>query len=177
MKNLYLIRVKQEYIKYLKSFDANVQDNANEKKNKPYLGVLLQKEEQRYFVPLSSPKRKHQKFIEMERMGKIPIDVFLIKERNNTEKIIGVLNINNMIPITDEVIEYFNIKEDKDYGLLQKEHIYCIKNQTEIIKRANKVYDLVTKHNKSSLIKRSCNFKLLEIKSKEYINDGSTRKS
>ena len=73
-----------------------------------------------------------------------------------------------MIPVIDEVIEYFNIKEDRDYSLLQKEYIYCIKNQCHIIKKANKIYDLVTKHNKISLIKRSCNFKLLEMKSKEY---------
>ena len=73
-----------------------------------------------------------------------------------------------MIPVTDDVIEYFNIKEDKDYSLLKKEYIYCIKNQNEIIKRANKIYDLVTKHNKLSLIKRSCNFKLLEEKCEKF---------
>ena len=60
MKNLYLIRVNQEYIKFLRKFDNHVQDNSNEKNNKPYLGVLLEKDEQKYFVPLSSPKEKHK---------------------------------------------------------------------------------------------------------------------
>lgn len=169
MKNLYLIRVKQEYIKYLKQFDSNVQDNSNEKKNKPYLGVLLQRGEQKYFVPLSSPKVKHNKFIDLEIQNKLPIDIFLIKEMKNN-KLIGILNINNMIPVIDEVIEYFNIKEDKDFSLLQKEYVYCIKQQQAIIKKANIVYDLVTKHNKKSLIKRSCNFKLLEEKCMLYTN-------
>ena len=163
MKNLYLVRVNQEYIKYLKKFDQNVQDNSDKKKNKPYLGVLIEKEEQKYFVPLSSPKEKHQKFIELDKEHQLPI-----KELYNAKKIIGVLNINNMIPVKEEVIEYFNIKEDKDYSLLQKEYIYCIKKQEEIIKKATKVYDLVTKHNKILLMKRSCNFKLLELKSKKY---------
>ena len=167
MKNLYLIRVKQNYIKYLKTFDKNVQDNANEKSNKPFLGVLLQRENQKYFVPLSSPKEKHLKFIELEKENRLPIDVFLIKELRS-DKLIGILNINNMIPVRDNVIETFNMKKDKDYTLLQKEYLYCIKNQKNIIKKANIVYDLVTKHNKKSLIKRSCNFRLLEEKCKEY---------
>jgi len=167
VKNLYLIRVKQDYIKYLKQFDNNVQDNFDNKQNKPYLGVLLQKDEKKYFVPLSSPKEKHVRFIKLEEQNKLPIDIFLIKE-TKSNKLIGVLNINNMIPVIDEVIDYFNIKEDKDYGLLQKEYIFCIKNQKMIIKRANIVYDLVTKHNKKALIKRSCNFKLLEEKSILY---------
>ena len=169
MKNLYLIRVKQEYIKYLKQFDSNVQDNSNQKKNKPYLGVLLQRGEQKYFVPLSSPKAKHEKFIELDLQNKLPIDVFLIKEIKSN-KLIGILNINNMIPVIDEVIECFNIKLDKDFSLLQKEYIYCIKNQQSIVKKANTVYDLVTKHKKKSLIRRSCNFKLLEEKSALYKN-------
>ena len=76
MKNLYLIRVRQDYIEYLKKFDSNVQDNLNERKNKPFLGVLLEREEQKYFVPLSSPKEKHQKFMELEKEGRLPIDIF-----------------------------------------------------------------------------------------------------
>ncbi len=170
MKNLYLIRVNEKYVEYLKKFDNKVQDNLNEKRNKPYLGVLLERENKKYFVPLSSPKIKHQKFIELEKENELPIDIFLIKELDDNNKLIGVLNLNNMIPVTDDVIEYFNIREDKDYSLLKKEYIYCIKNQNEIIKRANKIYDLVTKHNKLSLIKRSCNFKLLEAKSEEFKN-------
>lgn len=168
MKNLYLIRVNENYVKCLKQYDSKVQDNLNEKKNKPYLGVLLEREDKKYFVPLSSPKRKHQKFIELEKENKLTIDIFLIKEPDDNNKLIGVLNLNNMIPITDDVIEYFNIREEKDYSLLKKEYIYCIKNQDEIIKRANKIYDLVTKHNKLSLIKRSCDFKLIEAKSEEF---------
>ena len=59
MRNLYLIRVNEKYVEYLKQFDNKVQDNLNEKRNKPYLGVLLERENKKYFVPLSSPKIKH----------------------------------------------------------------------------------------------------------------------
>lgn len=40
MKNLYLIRVNENYVEYLKQYDSKVQDNLNEKKNKPYLSLI-----------------------------------------------------------------------------------------------------------------------------------------
>lgn len=166
MKKLCFIRVEEDYIKYLRKYDDKVQDNSYVKCNKPYLGILLQKEKQKYFVPLSSPKRKHEIFIELEEKNKLPIDVFLIRDTDN--KLLGIINFNNMIPVIDEVIIHFNIKQDKDYSLLKKEHIYCVTHQNEILKKAVKIYNLVTKYKKQSLIKRSCNFTLLENKSKEY---------
>lgn len=168
MKNLYFVKIKEDYINYLRKFDSKVQDNSNIKNNKPYIGILIQRDEQKYFAPLSSPKEKHLIFDKLDNENKLPIDVFLI--RDNDEKIIGVINFNNMIPVTDKVIIYFNIKEDKNYSLLIKEHIYCIKHSKEIINKSIKVYNLVTKYKKVSLIKRSCDFKLLEEKAKEYDN-------
>ena len=166
MKNLYFIKVKEEYVKYLKKFDNKVQDNSNLKNNKPYIGILIEKENKKYFAPLSSPKEKHNVFKELQDKNKLPIDIFLIMDK---EKIIGIINFNNMIPVTEDAIIYFNIKEDKNYSLLEKEHIYCIKHKEEIFIKADKVYKLVTKYNKISLINRSCNFKLLEQKAEEYL--------
>lgn len=168
MKNLYFVKIKEDYINYLRSFDSKVQDNSNLKNNKPYIGILIQRDEQKYFAPLSSPKEKHLIFDKLYNENKLPIDVFLI--RDNNEKIIGVINFNNMIPVTENVIIYFNIKDDKNYSLLIKEHIYCIKHSEEIINKSMKVYNLVTKYNKVSLIKRSCDFKLLEEKARTYNN-------
>lgn len=167
MRNLYFIKVKEDYIKYLRKFDNKVQDNSELKSNKPYIGVLIQNSDgQKYFAPLSSPKEKHIIFNKLEKENKLPIDVFLI--RDNLKNLIGIINFNNMIPVIDNVIIYFNIKEDKNYSLLIKEHIYCIKYSEEIIKKSTKVYNLVIKYKKTSLIKRSCNFKLLEEKAKEF---------
>lgn len=168
MKNLYFVKIKEDYINYLRRFDSKVQDNSNIKNNKPYIGILIKKDEQKYFAPLSSPKEKHLIFDKLDNENKLPVDIFLI--RDNNEKILGVINFNNMIPVTDNVIIYFNIKEDKNYSLLIKEHIYCIKHSEEIINKSMKVYNLVTKYKKLSLIKRSCDFKLLEEKAKIYNN-------
>lgn len=166
MKNLYFVKINEDYINYLRNFDARVQDNSDLKNNKPYIGILIQRDEQKYFAPLSSPKEKHLIFDKLDNENKLPVDIFLI--RDNNKKIIGVINFNNMIPVTDNVIIYFNIKEDKNYSLLIKEHIYCIKHSEEIINKSIKVYNLVTKYKKVSLVKRSCDFKLLEEKARKY---------
>ena len=167
MKNLYFIKIKEEYMEYLKKFDSKIQDNSNLKNNKPYIGILIENDnEQKYFAPLSSPKEKHLIFDKLQKENKLPIDVFLIRDSN--EKVIGIINFNNMIPVIDSAIIYFNIKEDKNYSLLKKEHIYCIKHSEEILNKTKKVYNLVTKYKKESLVKRSCNFKLLEEKAKGF---------
>ena len=167
MNNLYFIKIKEDYINYLRKFDAKIQDNSGIKNNKPYIGILIENNSgQKYFAPLSSPKNKHKLFDKLERENKLPIDIFLI--RDNGRKVIGIINFNNMIPVRDETIIYFNIKDDINYSLLKKEYLYCIKHSKEIINKSTKVYNLVTKYKKISLVKRSCNFKLLEEKSKDF---------
>ena len=174
MKNLYFIKIEEEYVEYLKKFDSKIQDNSNLKNNKPYIGILIENNNgQKYFAPLSSPKEKHLIFDKLQKENKLPIDVFLIRDSN--EKVIGIINFNNMIPVIDSAIIYFNIKEDKNYSLLKKEHIYCIKHSQEIFNKSIKVYKLVTKYKKESLIKRSCNFKLLEEKAKDFCENNSPK--
>lgn len=49
VKNLYFIRVEENYIKYLKMFDNMVQDNSNIKSNKPYLRNIDTKRREKIF--------------------------------------------------------------------------------------------------------------------------------
>ena len=54
MRNLYFVKIKEEYVKYLRRFDLKIQDSLGVKKNKPYIGVLIENESgQKYFAPLS----------------------------------------------------------------------------------------------------------------------------
>ena len=126
MGNLYFIRLKEEYVEYLRKFDSKIQDNSNLKNNKPYIGVLIERENKKYFAPLSSPKKKHDIFKKLYSENKLPVDIFLIMDK---KEIIGVINFNNMIPVVEEVIIYFDIKKDINYNLLKKEYIYCIKQK------------------------------------------------
>ena len=124
MKSLYFIKVKEKYTEYLKRFDSKIQDNSCLKNNKPYIGVLIKNDNgQKYFAPLSSPKEKHKIFDKLQKENKLPVDVFIIRDFD--EKILGIINFNNMIPVIDSAIIYFNIKEDPNYSLLKK-NIYIV---------------------------------------------------
>ena len=51
MENLYFIKIKEDYIQFLRKFDSKVQDDSNIKSNKAYIGVLIDNGEQKYFAP------------------------------------------------------------------------------------------------------------------------------
>lgn len=82
----------------------------------------------------------------------------------------AVININNMIPVPDDVIIRYEIQNEKDIkyrDLLRNEYKICKQKESLIINNANKLYRKVTIYN-SYISKRCCNFKLLEQKCLEY---------
>ena len=52
-----LYHVDDDYIEYLRQFDSRVYDNKNG--TRPYVGVALTVEGMEYYIPMSSPKPKH----------------------------------------------------------------------------------------------------------------------
>lgn len=163
--------VDKEYVNYLRSKDLKVERIDYEDKIKPYIGVVLEIEQYRYYVPISSVKPKHYKI-------KDKIDLYKI-ENNGT--ILGVLNINNMIPIREECVKKLKYTEIEKYRnfesfreknnyiqLLDKELKIINENEIKIIKNAEKLYELVNKYPFSKLAKRTCNFKILEEKCLEF---------
>ena len=97
------------------------------------------------------------------------------------EKIIGVLNLNNMIPINDENVkqlkykeidEYRNFKDEKEKRLyisfLNFELSLINKKMEKIKHNARELYDEKINNPKSRISKRCCNFTLLEEKCKRY---------
>lgn len=190
MKNneFILIRVKEDYIDYLRQFDSKVQINSSkyDKDNKPFLGILFKINDLEYFVPFSSNKKgKLQNMFDTYiETNKKPIDMFFVEDNSGKQRtLLSVLNINNMIPIPEQAKIYFDIKEDKDYSLLIKELNYCKQNKETIIKSAKRIYNAVKNHTWASLEKRCCDFILLEEKclgfsiQKENINNNSSERN
>lgn len=58
MKKLKWYIVNKEYVKYLKSFDTKVENIDYDKNVKPYIGIVLNVDKFKYYVPVSSPKEK-----------------------------------------------------------------------------------------------------------------------
>ena len=156
--------IKEDYINYLRSFDKKVAINKNE--TRPYVGILLTIDSKNYFAPFTSPKPKHLKM-------KNSID---FRKINNG--ILGAINLNNMIPVVDEAIIPFSINTISDIKyktLLQNQYNFIKKDWDNIVKNAQKLYDLLTKpankRTKYEIIvcERCCDILLLEKIINNYI--------
>ena len=150
--------VDKEYVSYLKEFDNKVENIDYSNRFKPYLGIIITINEINYYVPISSVKEKHYKMNE---------DIDFIKISEN-DRILGVLNLNNMIPIDNDSVK--NLKYS-DISLLNME-LELINSRIEKIKaNAFKLYNEKTNRPNSKISKRCCDFKVLEEKCRKYKRD------
>ena len=160
--------VNNEYVEYLKKYDKLVQNNYA---LKPYIGIVFEIKNFKYYAPISSTKEKYQKFNE----GK---DIIKILDNG---VLLGVINLNNMIPIKQEVIDVLNFSNIEKYrsfknkldknkyiSLLNKELSLINKKREEIYSKSNFLYNEKIKNPNSKISQRCCNFSLLEKKCLEY---------
>ena len=164
IRNFKIVKVDYKYCDYLRKFDNKVSYNAGIKELRPFIGILFVVNDCDYYAPLSSPKEKHLHI-------KNTIDIIKI----NGGKL-GVVNFNNMIPVSSNNYEIIdinkipkNINELKRQQLLKDQLLWLNKNYNKIIINANKLYDLYTFGRLPERIKQRCyNFPLLEEKCKKY---------
>lgn len=169
-----------KYVRNLSKVDDNVMSVSpqNDKRMRPFVGILILIGDKKYCVPLSSPKKKFEK-------KKNSVDFMRIthptkKNEQGANKLIGVLNINNMLPIEDELLTPIDLTIHKGddakriaYKSLMKDQLdFCQRNRDMILKRANKLYELVTKYpdKNLNLTRRCCDFVKLELALDKYIN-------
>ena len=157
--------VNTDYCDYLRKFDYRVPYNKKSKDFRPFVGVLFTVNDVEYFAPLSSPKEKHL------RMKKA---VDFIKIDNGS---LGIINFNNMIPVTDKNYQYLNYQiydesifhDRKYYEMQKKELMWLNRHWEEVTNKAYKLYYKYVTNKLPNFIKaRCCDFKLLEEKCVEY---------
>ncbi len=152
-----------KYVRNLHKADSRVQSVSPQihKSNRPFVGIIVVCDEHKYCIPLDSAKEKH-------KTQKNDVDFTRIFDG---EKLISVLNFNNMIPVDDKFVRKIDLKPTKSDNPSQanykklciKEITWCRKNHEAIVKKANKLYYLVQKQNCSGMLKKRCNdFKKLE---------------
>lgn len=115
--NFKIVIIDYKYCDYLREFDNKVIYNVGEKELRPFLGVLFNIEKFEYFAPLSSPKKKHKNMKNM-------LDFFKIK---NGE--LGVINFNNMIPVTSKNYLFINLNSDKLDSNIDKKYKKMLREQ------------------------------------------------
>ena len=170
--SLKLYKIDIKYVRDLAKVDDNVMSVSPQisKGTRPFVGVLLLVEGKKYCVPLSSPKPKFEKKKNSADFMRI-LDLSK-KNEHGANVVIGALNFNNMLPVTENVLSEINIKTNKNdtlqtinyKKLLTKQLDWCQKNEQAIFNRANNRYILITKYpdKNVNLARRCCNFKRLE---------------
>lgn len=172
MKLLQWYIVNKKYVKYLKSFDNKIENIDYQNNLKPFIGIVLMINNFNYYVPVSSPKEKHYKM-------KDGIDFIKIKKE---DRILGVLNLNNMIPILNQYVNVLKYNEIEKYRLFKTDReknmyiallnleLKIINSKYEEINRnAIKLYKEKIKNHNSKVSRRCCNFKFLETKLNQFI--------
>lgn len=178
MKELNFYYIDLKYIRDLSNIDDNVMSVSPQrgKQNRPFVGVVVLLNGRKYCIPLTSPKDKFKTM-------KSQVDFLKIFDDSKVDdkKLIGVLNINNMIPVNESIISKVDLaihEKDKHEvkvhkSLMQKQLKWCRVHADIIENRANKVYDLVVNNSEKNknLVRRSLRFSELEM-----ISDKLTKK-
>ena len=167
--------IDKDYVEYLKLFDNKVQNIDYKDKLKPYIGIILNVNNFKYYVPITSAKAKYIK-------QNNNLDIVYIKDNN--QKLLGVLNLNNMIPVNDNEItllnftklrkyrKFDNLNEEYKYiSFLSMEIVYIRLLSKVITHKAQKLYAEKTNNPHSKISQRTNDFKLLEEKCLEYQNN------
>ena len=164
-ETLKIVRLKTDYCDFLRKYDDKVPYNMGSKELRPFVGVLFNVGKCLYFAPLSSPRIKHLKLFD---------NIDLLKIDNGK---LGVINFNNMIPVYEENIESvdldnkksLNKEELKYFNLLAKQKYWLSRHDNKLYRKSKFLYDSYIKCTlKENVMKRCCNFPLLEMKCQEY---------
>ena len=158
------VLIDSKYCNYLRQYDHKVVYNMDNKDLRPFIGILFQVDNKKYFAPLSSPKQKHFKM-------RNTIDFIRIDNGK-----LGAINFNNMIPLIEGVYQIIDLSktsltvaEQKYQDLLIDQRNWLNMNRKQLRNRAKRLYQNYKSGKLPKNIKdRCCNFLLLEEKCLDY---------
>ena len=186
-EKLTFINIDQKYLEKLHDACSEVYYKPSGYENKPYIGILINKNDRKYVIPLSSAKEKHKRWKNVNKecyliyeiadkscMG--DKDIWTDRDDGKVKHILSDMDIKKMIPVIDSVYHRVNINleesdtdEIKKYkDLLNKEYSFCVKIIDEVIEKVNKLYGKQMDTGKIS--KFCCDFKKLEEVADKYKN-------
>ncbi|MBQ4439300.1 type III toxin-antitoxin system ToxN/AbiQ family toxin [bacterium] len=182
---LTFVNIDQDYLKYLHENCSEVFYKPIGYDNKPYIGILINEDENKYVIPLSSAKEKHKfrndveadRFLIYEISNKKPLSknaVFKENPDGTVKQIFSVIDLKKMLPIKEGLYTRVDLTtnpqdsvETRNYkNLMNKEFAFCLKILPLIIQKANELYDKQISTGK--ILKFCCDFRLLEERSREY---------
>lgn len=171
-----LYSITDNYINYLRKYEKRVYDNKEDirKVTRKYLGIVLKINDFNYYIPMSSPKKSDYKGNEI-RKSIVPIVRMISQEEIDGIPVLkGTLRISNMIPVPESELILYEPKfeQNKNYKILvEKELEFIDKNEDMIKKYASIIYNQKINNYDVSYINNVVDFKLLEQKCLEYMNN------
>jgi protein AbiQ len=154
-KELQLYMVNTKYVRNLMNAEKHASKNnrcntiisnspQRNKQGRPYVGIIVIANDRQYCIPLCSndEKAKYENMRENITMRKI---------RDDNNKVIGILNINNMIPVREEYLEQFDTTiyssdTEKQVEFKKKcsaELKWCREHISEIERYARNLHDII----------------------------------
>ena len=142
-ERLNLYRIDMKYIRNLHNADNRVSSVSPQigKQHRIYIGIVVVCNSRKYLIPLSHPVDKHKKMNPRADFDKIT-------DRHG--KLLGVLNYNLMIPVSEQQLIKVDLKANKKDSIGEKHYKqlcidelnWCRKNADTIIHKANCLYKL-----------------------------------
>lgn len=167
-----LVFIDGQYTDFLRRADYRVPFNKNDSYKRPFVGIVFEIDERKYFAPLTS-HNKHERLVEKPKAEDVTF--FPINDCKH-----GGINFNNMIPVVEGVynpVDLFHNKADtpnerKYKYLLNIQTQFIMRNRGKIARKAKTLYYLKIHGDlKQGADKRVCDFKALEIQMAKYKED------
>ena len=172
-----LYSISDEYINYLKKKFPRVYSNKEDIRvhTRKYLGAVIEISTYKYYIPLSSPKEKHDYIMvnDKKTIRKDSLIVMRIVSGTGEDmELRGTLQIGTMIPVPDSAIELYDVENEPDRAykdLVNEEIIYIRKHEKAIIKNAKVLYSKRKSGEKNRVVENCLDFKKLEVECDKWI--------
>lgn len=172
-----LYSISDEYIAFLREKFPRVYSNKENARvhTRKYLGAVIEINIHKYYIPLSSPKEKHD-YVMVDGVKTIRknslIVMRIVSGSGQNMKLKGTLQIGTMIPVPDDAIELFDIENEPDRAykdLVNEEVIYIRKHEKEIIKNAKVLYSKRKAGENNRVVQNCLDFEKLEIECANWV--------
>ena len=178
-----LYSVSDEYINYLRKKFPRVYSNKENTRvhMRKYLGVVIEMDMYKYYIPLSSPKDKHD-YIVIDGKKTIRKDSLIVKRivsgTEDNKELKGTLQIGTMIPVPDDAIELYDVENEPDQAykdLVNEEIIYIRKHEKKIIRNAKILYSKRIAGEENRVVQNCLDFKKMEAECDRWKREHDTK--
>ena len=169
-----LYSISDDYINYLRKKFPRVYSNKEDRRvhTRKYLGVVIVIDAHKYYIPLSSPKEKHD-YIIIDGKKTIRKDSLIVMRivsgTGENRELKGTLQIGTMIPVPDAEIELYDVDNEPDRAYKDLMNvIYIRKHEKAIIRNAKILYSKRKAGEENRVVQNCLDFIAIEAECDRY---------